>query len=93
MIDPSRRSFLIGGAAALITAPAIVRATSIMPVKVPTKVIRIMTLHRGQPIYWKWENWIPGTAEVPFDQHVFHGDIIFGKNRNEIVGIAYGNIQ
>lgn len=33
MIQTSRRSFLVGAAATLITAPAIVRAASLMPVK------------------------------------------------------------
>lgn len=34
MIEPSRRGFLTGFGAVLITAPAIVRAGSLMPVKV-----------------------------------------------------------
>lgn len=33
MIETSRRSFLIGAAASLITAPAIVRSASLMPVR------------------------------------------------------------
>lgn len=35
LIVPSRRGFLLGLGAALVTAPAIVRVASIMPVRVP----------------------------------------------------------
>ena len=43
----SRRSFLIGAAATLITAPAIVRASSIMPVKaMPTDAELLVLLKR-----------------------------------------------
>lgn len=41
---PSRRSFILGAAASIITAPAIVRAGSLMPIKTMIERMRPMEL-------------------------------------------------
>ena len=72
MIDPSRRSLIIGIGASLIAAPAIVRASSLLKVK-PSDNRLIQCTERFLPTQF-WSNAqikMEGQASV-FDPHAWH---------------------
>lgn len=65
LLVPSRRRFLLGAGATLLTAPAIVRVASLMPVSV---------VDAAAPAAIDW-----GTGSVTISTHARHGVIAVGQ--------------